>query len=264
MKLCMMSCMLGDMPPREIVRAAADCGMEAVDWVALHQTDPETLKKLTEDAGLRIAAHTMIKNKFLERKPDYMNDFKQSLDDAAAMGAPILMLPPFARVNQTSLEDDRKAWIEYYAQAQPLAQKAGVTLTLESTGMKQSPIVTADEVMEVLRAVPGLQVTYDHGNVATADDPVAAYLRQKDHVVHFHLKDWKISDAPSPGGDRKRCGRYFANAMIGEGDLDLKGFWSRVDPRGRTLFVNLETLDFSGKLSKVEALKKVSDSLRNW
>lgn len=264
MKLCMMSCMLGNLPPQEIVRAAVDCGMEAVDWIGLHQTAPETLRRITEDAGLRLAAHTMIKYKFIERKPDYLDDFRQSLEDAVTMGAPILMLPPFARQNQTSLEDDRKAWTEYYAQALPLARKAGVTLTLESTGMRQSPIVTADEVLEVLRAVPGLKVTYDHGNVATADDPVAAYLRQKDQVVHFHLKDWKIADAPFPGGDLKRCGKYYANALIGEGDLDLRGFWNQVDERGRNLFVNLETFDFSGKLSKVESLKKVSDYLRNW
>ena len=260
----MMSCMLRNLTPREIVEAAVYCGMESIDWIDLHKTDPEILKKITADAGIRIAAHTMIKQKFIERKPDYMDDFKQSLENAVTMGAPILMLPPFGRNDQVSLEDDRKAWTEYYAQALPLAQKAGVTLTLESTGMRKSPIVTADEVMEVLHAVPGLRVTFDHGNIATADDPLAAYLRQKDYIVHFHLKDWKISDSPSPGGDLKRCGKYFANMLIGEGDLDLKEFWNTVDKRGHSLYVNLETIDFSGKLSPVESLKKVSNQLRSW
>lgn len=260
----MMSCILKDLSPQKIVKAARYCGMEAVDWVTLHQTAPSELKKITEDAGLYLAAHTMLKYKFIKRQPDYLDDFKYSLEDAVAMGAPILMLPPFPRQDQTSLEDDRKAWTEYYAQAMPLAQQAGITLTLESTGMKDSPITTADEVLEVLHAVPGLKVTYDNGNVATADDPKSAYLSQKDYVVHFHLKDWKISDSPFPGAEKKRCGKYYADVLIGKGDLELRDFWNSIDSRGRTLFVTIESFDFSGRQSRVESLKFVAEQLRNW
>ena len=145
MKLCMMSCMMGRFTPEQIVATATACGMEAIDWVSTHHTEPAELRKISEDAGLRIAAHTMIKEKFLRRETDYLDEFKASLDDACILGAPVLMLPPFPRIRQVSLEDDRKAWTEYYAQALPLARKAGVTLTLESTGMINSPIVTVSE-----------------------------------------------------------------------------------------------------------------------
>ena len=264
MKLCMMTMMLNPMPPAGIVQEAVKCGMTAIDWITTHHTDPRILRKLSLDAGLKIAAHTMIKRKFIERKPDYLDDFKYSLEDAHILGAPILMLPPFPRENQKSMEDDRKAWTEYYAQACPLAQEAGITLTLESTGYRHSPITTADEVLEVLGQVPGLKVTYDHGNTATADDPVQAYLKLKDHIVHFHLKDWKITDREVPGSDLKRDGRYYRDAVIGEGDLELKKFWDAVDSRGRELYVNLETHDYTEARDHAGVLRKVSDALRNW
>ena len=240
MKLCMMSCMMGRFTPEQIVATATACGMEAIDWVSTHHTEPAELRKISEDAGLRIAAHTMIKEKFLRRETDYLDEFK------------------------ASLEDDRKAWTEYYAQALPLARKAGVTLTLESTGMINSPIVTVSEALEVLRNVPGLKLTLDHGNMQTAEDAVEAYSILKEHVVHVHLKDWKVYDSPRADTTLKRCGKYFANAVIGKGDMDLRTFWENLDSRGRNLYVNLETMDFMNPDSTPDVLKQVSDLLRNW
>lgn len=264
MKLCMMSCMMGRFTPEQIVATATACGMEAIDWVSTHHTEPAELRKISEDAGLRIAAHTMIKEKFLRRETDYLDEFKASLDDACILGAPVLMLPPFPRIRQVSLEDDRKAWTEYYAQALPLARKAGVTLTLESTGMINSPIVTVSEALEVLRNVPGLKLTLDHGNMQTAEDAVEAYSILKEHVVHVHLKDWKVYDSPRADTTLKRCGKYFANAIIGKGDMDLRTFWENLDSRSRNLYVNLETMDFMNPDSTPDVLKQVSDLLRNW
>ena len=264
MKLCMMSCMMYGESPETIVKTAINCGMDAIDWVTTHNHPPRYLRKVCEDAGVKIVAHTMLKQKFLQRKSDYLDEFKESLDDACILGAPILMLPPFARQDQVSMEDDRKAWIEYYAQALPLAQKAGITLTLESTGVHNSPIVTTDEVLEVLHAVPGLKLTLDHGNMHTACDATAVYPQLKDYVVHFHLKDWKIYDSQQPDTTLKRNGKYFANAIIGQGDLDLKGFWNHVDTAGKQLYVNLETNDFTEKKDTPGVLKQVSEILRHW
>ena len=264
MKICMMSCMMSPMPPAEIVRTAVACGMTAIDWVTTHKTDPRELRKLSLDSGLKIVAHTMLKYKFQRREPDYLDEFKQSLEDAYELGAPILMLPPFGRDNQKSLEEDRKDWIEYYAQAYPLAKEAGITLTLESTGMKNSPIVTADEVLEVIRQVPGLKLTFDQGNTATADDPLEASRKLRDHIVHIHLKDWKIYDHQEPDSLEKRNGKFFANAVIGEGDMELKKFWDETDSRLRDLYVNLETHDFSVAKDHAAVMRKVSDLLRNW
>ena len=64
--------------------------------------------------------------------------------------------------------------------------------------------------------------------------------------------------------DLKRCGKYFAKAVIGEGDLDLKAFRDMVDSRGSELCVTLEPTDFAGKSSAEAVLKKTAVLLRNW
>lgn len=265
MKLCMMSCMMLGAEPEKVVRTAVECGMEAVDWVCRrHYAPAKQLRKLSGDHGLKIAAHTVLDPAFVERDPDALDDFKRSLDFAVELGAPVMMLPPFPRKDQVSMEDDRKAWTEFYAQTQPLAQAAGIILTVESTGLSNSPITTAAETLEVLHAVPGLMCTLDAGNMETAEHAVNAYTVLKDYVVQFHLKDWKISDRPKEHYNLKRCGKYFADAVIGEGDMDLKAFWNTVDARGRELYVNLETTDFAKTSSAAAVLKKTADLLRNW
>ena len=98
----------------------------------------------------------------------------------------------------------------------------------------------------------------------TAEPAVDAYLKLKEYVVQIHLKDWKIFSSPQPGAALKRSGKYFSDAVIGTGDMDLKAFWNTLDARGRDLYVNLETGDFAGTSSTAEVLKKTADALRSW
>ena len=264
MKICMMSLMMEDSPVEEIVSTALACKMDGIDWIGLHDKTASYLRKLCDDNGLYIAAHTMLKWGFINDDPKYFDEFKASLDDACVLGAPVMMLPPFARSAQQSMADDRKRYAEYYAKGCELAQKAGVTLTLESTGFHNSPITTADECLEILKQVPGLKVTYDQGNVATAADPCEAFLKLREYVVHFHVKDWYVSDTEKDGYTLKRCGKFYGNATIGEGDMDLRSFWKLTNDRERTLFVNPETRDYTGKRTALETFKQVCAEMKSW
>ena len=264
MKICMMSLMMGSAPVEEIVSTALACNMEAIDWIGLQEQKASYLRKLCDDNGLHIAAHTMLKWGFINGDSNYLDEFKASLDDACVLGAPVLMLPPFARKDQKSFEDDRKRYAEYYAKGYELASKAGVTLTLESTGFPNSPISTAEECLEILNQVPGLKVTFDQGNVATAADPNDAFLKLRDYVVHFHVKDWLVKDTPFENAEKKRCGKYFSDATIGEGNMDIKSFWQLTNARERQLFVNPETRDYSGKRTALETFRQVCAEMKSW
>jgi sugar phosphate isomerase/epimerase len=239
--------------------------MEAIDWVCSNGwKDPRYLRKISEDAGLTIAAHTILRSAFVQCSKDALDDFKRSLEFTCILGAPVMMQPPFPRVEQLSREDDFNAWKEFYAQTLPLAEACNITLTTEATGVINSPVTTADELLELMRSVPGLKCTLDHGNMETAEPSLDAYLKLKEYVVQIHLKDWKIFSSPQPGAALKRSGKYFADALIGTGDMDLKGFWNTLDARGRDLYVNLETMDYAGTSSTAEVLKMTADALRSW
>ena len=248
----------------DIVSTAITCGMEAIDWIGLHGCRAEYLKKVCDDAGLHIASHTMFKDGFLYDKRSSFDEFKSSMDDAHTLGAPIMMIPPFARYNQTSRDDDRKRYTEYYARCCEYAKGSGVTLTLESTGYHNSPITTADECLEVLSQVPDLRLTFDQGNVASAENPIEAYKKLRQYVVHFHLKDWYVFDEPHEKAEKKRCGKYFADAIIGQGNMDLKSFWQEVSQEERQLYVNPETWDRSGKWDSVGFFTPVCAAMRSW
>ncbi len=264
MKICMMSLMMYDRPVEEIVQTALACGMEAIDWIGLHDCRAAYLKKMCDDAGLYIASHTMFKNGFVNGYAGYFDEFKSSLDDAREMCAPVMMIPPFPRKMQTSLEDDRQRYIDYYGRCCEYAQGSGVTLTLESTGYVNSPITTADECLEVLEQVPDLRITFDQGNVATAVDPLTAFEKLRKYVVHFHVKDWYVFDKCRSNTTPKRCGKHFADATIGEGDMDIKSFWQMTTAQERAIFVNPETRDYSGKCPPLEVFKKVCAEMRSW
>jgi hypothetical protein len=131
--------------PEEIVQTAVDCKMEAIDWVCSNGwKDPRYLRKISEDAGLTIAAHTILRSAFVQRSKDALDDFKRSLEFACILGAPVMMQPPFPRVEQLSKEDDFNAWKEFYAQTLPLAEACNITLTTEATGVINSPVTTAE------------------------------------------------------------------------------------------------------------------------
>ena len=266
MKLCMMSSVLGFDSPYEAIDIARYCGMEAMDWVffAEQNIDPVFLRKLTIDAGLKVASYTPLFFSSVNGEKEWQEKFYRELDKAVNLSAPVMMVPPLPADNQISLEEGREKWTEFYIWAAPAALKAGIQLTIEATGMDNSPITTAGEVLEILEAVPDLKLTLDYGNMATGGVEPDELKIFSGRIAHIHLKDWNIYPVPTENATLKRCGRYFSDAVIGQGDVDIRASWDVLSPADRECFVNLETMDFYGTSSTREVLKKLSDELRYW
>ena len=51
---------------------------------------------------------------------------------------------------------------------------------------------------------------------------------------------------------------------IGEGNVDLKGFWETVTPEQKKFTVNLETWKPEGNQFSTAEFQKISDRVRNW
>ncbi|MCQ2396420.1 MAG: sugar phosphate isomerase/epimerase [Lentisphaeria bacterium] len=265
MQLCMMTVMMANYAVEDIVKTAVECRMPAIDWISCHGKDPKYLKRLCDDAGLVIAAHTIFSQEALTTGVQPRECFLRSLADAVALGTHTMMVPPFPDDSIADLSEARKRWIDFYAWAAPIGKAAGVQITCEPTGFINSPITSADEIRETLDAVPDLKLTFDVGNMATADmDLVGGYQKLKDAIVHFHLKDWTITDQPTAISDLKRTGKHFANAIINRGALALRNWWINVDPAQKNLYVNLETSDPQNVIPPHELMKMLSDELRNW
>ena len=264
LKLSMMSSTAGRVPAEKVVEIAKYSGCGGIEWINSHGSSGKELRKLVDDSGLKTVAYTMYDETFVNRESNYLDKFKEHLEIALDAGAPHVMIPPFARVDSKGLEEDRKEWTEYFAEIYPLAKAAGMPLTLESTGLPDSPIVKADEILEVLEAVPGLKVVFDNGNTFSADDPVSAYRKLLPWIIHVHMKDSYISDVPCEKAILRRNGKYLRPALIGQGDYDLCGFLKLLQETGYDRWITLETSDPERIVPIQEALKTVAERVTHW
>lgn len=264
LKLSMMSSTAGRVPAEKVIEIAKFSGLKGIEWINSHGSNGKELRKLVEKSGLKTVAYTMYDETFVNRESNYLDKFKEHLEIAVDAGAPHLMIPPFARINSKGLAEDRKEWTEYFAEVYPFAKAAGMTLTLESTGLPDSPIVKADEILEVLEAVPGLKVVFDNGNTFTADEPFSAYRKLLPWIIHVHMKDSSVLDSPCDRAILRRNGKYMRAALIGDGDLDLCGFLSLLESTGYDRWITLETSDPERIIPIQDALKTVAERVNCW
>ena len=261
MKLCMMTYTMARQGygVDDFIKTAVDCKLEGIDWVTTHGCKPEDLKKMSHDAGLEIAAHTFMATKFMNGDADWLDEIKQSIEDAVVMGAPVVMIPTCSKP-EMDRELFRNQWIDALKQIAPLTEDAGIILTVENFPGKFSAFVTADDFLKAQAEVPSLKLTYDDGNAASGENPVKSFMECADDVVHSHFKDWYISDTPKEGFNEFLDGRYYQPALIGQGDVDTAGVWKAMKEYGYDGFINIEYENNTVKAD--EAIKIAAEYLR--
>ena len=220
----------------DCVRVAAELGMDGIDWVTTYGEDPKLLKKMSDDAGLPVAAHTFfIRNK---DSADFIGTVERSLDDACILGAPVVMVVPNAFPEVTDPAENRRRWCDVLAAAAPLAEARGIAMSVENFPGVSSAFVTAADFHEAKAAVPSLKLTYDGGNAATGEDPVESLKSYIGDVVHVHFKDWKFSD--TQGNMKMTNGKFGTPALIGEGDVDNRAILRTLEEADYKGYINIE------------------------
>jgi sugar phosphate isomerase/epimerase len=260
MKLCMMTYTMArqGVGPEDIVRCAADLKLEGIDWVSTYDRKPAELRAMSAAAGLSIACHTFFLRSFPDG--DWLSEARQGLADAVALGAPVVMIPTMQRPDLDRIAF-RTLWINVLAQIAPLAREAGVVLTIENFPGCASAFVTAADFHEAKRHVPDLKLTFDSGNAAGGEDPVASFKACAADVVHVHLKDWSVRDEPAEGYRPMLTGKFFRSALIGEGDMPTAAVWEAMRQAGYRGYVNIE---YEGnEVPAAEAMRRAVAYLRS-
>ena len=263
-KLSMMSSTAGRVPAEKVIEIARKSGISGIEWINSHGSSGKELRQLVCDSGLKTVGYTMYDETFVNRGSDYLDRFKEHLEIAVDAESPQMMIPPFGRINSKGMEEDRKEWIGYFQEVYPLAEAAGMMLTLESTGLPDSPIVSAAEHLEVFESVPGMKLVFDNGNTFCADDPLTAYQKLFPRIIHIHLKDTYISDISDGISLRTRNGKFTRQAMIGRGQQDLRSFLKLVDDSGYDGWITLESSDPERKIPITKVLINNISLIRSW
>lgn len=224
---------------QEILKTAEKLEMDGIDWVTTYGHDPGELRKMSLDAGLDVVCHTFFASRLMSGESEWLDEIEQSIDDAVSLGAPVVMIP--TGVNEMLSRDEfRRFWIEALGQIVPLAEQAGIVLTIENYPGEHSAFVTADDYFEAKNQIPQLRLTYDNGNAASGEDPIESLNLCKDEIVHVHFKDWSIRNHPAEGYRRMLDGRFFRPALVGQGDVPTCECLEALRRCGYDGYINIE------------------------
>lgn len=222
-------------------RVAQELGIDGADIVTTHELKPQEIRKVLSDSGIAPVCYTFLVTALnaataAERRAG-VDQVKSGVEFAAAIGAKLVML---VTPGQNSVPRDvaRGQYIQGLQESADFARQAGIMASIENFPGADSPFVIAADILEAIRAVPGLKLTFDNGNALQGEDPASSFSRCAKYVVHAHFKDWAITE---PGkGTKGLDGRYYEGALIGEGIVPHRACleaMKRADYRG---YINLE------------------------
>ena len=227
---------------RKMLTQTKGLGMAGIDFVGLHNQSAKALRQLADDHGVAVVCHTFfadLDSPDARKRQAACDSAKRSFADAVTLGAPVVMIPTPGKAGLDP-RAGRRNWIAGLQAVQPFAADAGVVLTVENFPGADSPFVIADDLLEAVREVPGLKVTYDNGNASGGEDPAESFRRCAAHVVHAHFKDWCMRDTPAEGYRPQRDGRCGKAALIGEGSVDQKACLAAMRGAGYSGCINIE------------------------
>lgn len=218
----------GTMTFRDMVRFAKENGFDGVDMMSFHfEEDGETAREALEEFGITLSAVNIIAP-FTgadtdEKFEKTLDDVKEVMDRAYTAGCRNILLMPtgyYPEPGQTreqvfqSMVKGLKAVVAY-------GQEKGMTVnteTLESSGV---PLCSNGEMLRLFAEVKGLKYTHDTGNpIVAMEDPIATYELLKDRLAAVHFKDLQFTDEKTEM--MNPMGKYFARAILGEGEIDFK------------------------------------------
>ena len=231
-------------------------GMEAVDVVTLSDNPAPEVRKMLDDHGLKAACYTFFADLNFADTAGRMagvDAIKAGIDIAHVVGAPVVMVPTPGK-DGVPRDVTRKRYLRGLQEACVLARQAGVILTVENFPGALSPFVVSGDVLEAVREVPGMKITFDSGNAFTGgEDAAVSFTRCAEHVVHCHFKDWsRVADGKGMQG---LDGRWYASDLIGEGVLDHRSVLQAMKAAGYKGYINIE---YEGdKYPAGEAIAKV-------
>ena len=185
---------LHETPLPEMLRAVRRMGYDMVemdfDTIA---ADP-SIVSLLQGEGMEISSIYC----FFEFEKSRQADRIESLIQAALRtGARRIMpIPGFYHGEDASYRADEFArMLSGMERLTGLAEKAGLTVTIEDFDSAASPIRDSAGMRQFLDRLPALRVTFDTGNFRfCGEEELSAFDALADRIAHVHLKDRALTD----------------------------------------------------------------------
>lgn len=223
-----------------MARLAQELAIDGVDVVTTYGVDPREVRRVLEDHGLRTVCHTFgadLNHATRGERSHGVDEIKEGIEIAVALGTDKVMVCTGGKP-ATPRAISRRQIIAGLAEGSEFARRAGIMVTVENHQMAESPFIGSADILEAVREVPGLKITFDGGNALTGDeDPALSFERSAAHVVHAHCKDWIESPA---GWISALNGHRYDAALVGEGVVDHQAVLTAMQRANYAGYINLE------------------------
>ncbi len=194
--------------------------------------------RILKDSGLSVVSLCrggFFPGETASQRQDAIDDNKRAVDEAAAIGAPMIVLVCGA-VPGMPLREGRKQIAEGIAAVLPYAQEAGVKLSIEPLhpmyADSRSAISTLEQANDIVQSLmsPALGVTIDVYHLWWDPNLEREIRRAGGAIFSFHVCDWR-----TPTRDL-----LTDRGLMGEGCINIREIRTWVEQAGFDGFIEVE------------------------
>lgn len=250
--------------PFESLKQVAGMGYKYVEHAnyidgKFYGYSPSEFRKILDDLGLKmISGHTVMgRQHWDERKNDFSDSWKKTVEDAAILGQKYVVSPSMDN-SMRSNYDDFKRYMDVFNKCGELCRRSGMKFGYHNHDFEFSESLNNEKLFDIMMKSmdPDMVVVQlDIGNLynggAIALDVVKRYPGRFENI---HVKDEIISS----GGAEK-----FESTIIGEGIVSAKKVTKLATKIGGTEVYIIEQESYQGK-SPMDCMKTNFEVMRKW
>lgn len=237
----------------EALQEARKLGVTAVE-ISCSNIEGRAEDVARELAAAGMGVTTMPSFFHFEGDTDVQSQAAGIFGDAKTIGAETLLVIPGFVPEGADREECTRQMIECTRRLGELADKAGLSLTMEDFDNAAAPFSTSTEMLRFMDAVPGLTACFDTGNFHFAgEDALEAYERLRGRIGHVHCKD--RASATEFGRDPRLTvdGRPMNPSPVGAGLIPMGELLARLKADG---YSGAYTVEHYGAEPMLECLRR--------
>lgn len=258
----------------DFIHYAKEANLDGVELLDFYWQDRGNIaeelaevKAALKETGLPVSAYDVsndfVKASYADRKTE-VHQVIRGIQVAQALGTDIVRVF-CGDLTEGITFDDAQTWIvDSLKECAIHAEQAKVYLAIENHGLLAGK---SEQVMEVIQAVdsPYVKATFDTGNfLLVHEDPLEAFNRLKDDIVHVHFKDFREKQAgESHPAFRSTEGVEMIGTIPGDGIVDLQVIVHGLQANDYAGWLSIEFEGYEeARMANEEAVRRLRSLMR--
>ncbi len=182
-----------NLTPEEVIRAAADAGLEVIEWGSdVHAPKDQNdrlseIVELQDRYGLRCCSY----GTYFYLGRDSLEELPAYIQAAKILGTRVLRLWCGTKSPADYTQEEKETLFAQCRAAAVIAERSGVTLCMECH--IRTFTETKENALELLQAVgsPSFRMYWQPNQYRTVEENIAYARALKDYIDHIHVFQWK-------------------------------------------------------------------------